>query len=989
MRLRQILTTTALGLMPLGALAVPASPAAAQTPAEAVVDFALPAGPLERSLRLAASQSRQRLLFDPSAVAGRTAPEVRGRMTVDAALARLLAGTGLEARRTASDVLVVRPIQTAEAMEVTEVEEIVVTGTLIRGAGDGPSPVTTVTRADVDRLGYGGVAQALQALPQNFGGTGNEGALQNGADTSASNGSFASGVNLRGLGSDATLVLVNGRRMAGSGARADFADISTIPTAAIERIDVLLDGASALYGSDAVGGVVNIILRRDFDGGETRLRAGSTTDGPSGEWNFAQSLGRRWSTGGGFLSYEYQDREALPASARDRAGDADLRRFGGSDRRSIYANPGNIVTFDAARGGYVPLFAIPEGQDGTALRPSDFRADRVNLENTRAGMNVLGRQTRHSVFAAGHQSFGERLTLSGDLRLGWRDWETVGTPAPALITVDTRNPFFVSPTGATSHQIAYNFGEDIGRARIFGETENAGVSLGAELKLFGDWRADGYLAWAREKTEGGFSNQVNTTFLNEALGRTADNPATAYSAARDGFFNPFGDGSNTPRAVLDFISQGGSLSLNESEVTTANLQIDGTLMTLPGGPLRLAAGVSARREIQRDGGFSFTSGLTPSPYASREFTRDVAAAFLEARVPLFGPDNHRPGFERLELSLAGRVEDYDDVGSSANPKLGVLWDPTENWRVRASWGTSFRAPALVELNDRPANSPSLLPRGSGQTLTMLRYGGNPDLEPEEAESWTAGVEFRPRDVPGLRLAANWFSTQFDGRIGRPVLDNILGALSDPALAAFVRFITPATSAEDRALIQSILDDPATQLAGTFPADAYGAIADARYVNTNRLEVEGVDLSGSWSFERGEDRFTMSGSASWLLRYESQSTPTAPTVDRLDTPNNPLDLRLRAGFDWFRGPFGAGLTLNHADGYADLQGRSIDAWTTADLQLRWTPEGGRLEGVSAALTVRNLFDADPPFYDAPQGIAYDAANADVLGRFVSLQVTRRW
>lgn len=986
MTLRHILMTTAFGLLSAGA-ALPAAPAAAQA-SVATTEFVLPAGPLERSLRLAASQSGQQLLFDPTRVAGRRAPEVRGRMTVEEAISRLLVGTGLEVRRTSSNVLVVRVVDPG-SIDVTEVDQIVVTGTLLRGTGSGPSPVTTLTRGEVDRLGYGGVAQALQALPQNFGGTGNEGALQNGADTSASNGSFASGVNLRGLGSDATLVLVNGRRMAGSGARADFADISTIPTAAIERIDILLDGASALYGSDAVGGVVNIILRRDFDGGETRLRAGSTTDGPSGEWSFAQSLGRRWDAGGGLLTYEYQDREALPVSARERAGDADLRRFGGSDRRSIYANPGNIVRFDAARGGYVPLFAIPEGQDGAGLSPSDFRPDQVNLENTRAGMNVLGRQTRHSVFAAGHQALGDRLIMSGDLRLGWRDWETVGAPAPALLTVDTRNPFFVSPTGATSHQIAYNFGEDIGRSRIFGETENAGASLGAELRLVGDWRADGYVAWARETTEGGFSNQVNTTFLNEALGRTVDNPATPFSAARDGFFNPFGDGSNTPRAVLDFISQGGSLSLNESEVRTVSLQIDGTLMSLPGGPLRLAVGVSARREIQRDGGFSFTSGLTPSPYASREFIRDVAAAFMEARVPLFGPDNRWPGFERLELSLAGRVEDYDDVGSSANPKLGVLWDPSDSWRLRASWGTSFRAPALVELNNRPANSPSLLPRGSGQVLTLIRYGGNPDLEPEEAESWTAGFEFRPSDQPGLRLAANWFSTRFDRRIGQPVLDNILGALSDPALAAFVRFIAPTTNAEDRALIQALLDDPATQLAGTFPADAYGAIADARYVNTNRLEVEGLDLSGSWSLERGRDRFMLSGSASWLHRYESQSTPTAPTVDRLDTPNNPLDLRLRAGLDWFRGSFAAGVTLNHADDYADLQGREIDAWTTADLQLRWTPEAGRLQGVTAALTVRNLFDADPPFYDAPQGIAYDAANADVLGRFISLQVTRRW
>lgn len=431
MTLKQLLMTTTIGLAPILPSAAHGAPIV-QSRAVAETDFAVPAGPLDRGLRMAADQSGQQLLFDPSRVTGRTAPEVRGRMTADEAIRRLLEGSGLVAERTGPRVLVIRPAPHVPAdLESAELEDVVVTGSLIRGAGDGPSPITQVTRADIDRQGYGGVAQALQALPQNFGGTGNEGALQNGADTSASNGSFASGVNLRGLGSDATLVLVNGRRMAGSGARADFADISTIPTAAVERIDVLLDGASALYGSDAVGGVVNIILRRDFEGGETRLRAGSTTDGPSGEWGFAQSLGHRWGTGGGLVSYEYLDREALPVSARARAGDADLRPFGGTDRRSIYSHPGNIVTFDAARGGYVPLFAIPENQNGTGLRPSDFRADRVNLENQRDGMNVLGRQTRHSVFAAGHQDLGDRLTVSRRPRLEGRRWPSAGHRQPA------------------------------------------------------------------------------------------------------------------------------------------------------------------------------------------------------------------------------------------------------------------------------------------------------------------------------------------------------------------------------------------------------------------------------------------------------------------------------------------------------------------------------------------------------------------------------
>lgn len=212
------------------------------------VAFSIPAGPLNRSLTLLASQSGERVLYDAELVAGVAAPAVQGRMTTDRAAAVLLAGSGLTAERTASRVLIVKRLTRAEAAEVVaHVEDVVVTGSLIRGVSDGPSPVVVVSRDAIDRSGYASVAQALQALPQNFAGTANEATLPSGTDLSGVNGSFASGVNLRGLGSDATLVLVNGRRMAGSGAKADFSDISTLPTAIVDRVEILLDGASALY----------------------------------------------------------------------------------------------------------------------------------------------------------------------------------------------------------------------------------------------------------------------------------------------------------------------------------------------------------------------------------------------------------------------------------------------------------------------------------------------------------------------------------------------------------------------------------------------------------------------------------------------------------------------------------------------------------------------------------------------------------------------
>ncbi len=948
--------------------------------------FDIPAGPLDRSLATLARQGGIQLIYDADLTTGRRTAIVAGEMTVEAALGRLLAGSGLVHRFTEPGTVV---IVSAEGSAEATVEEIVVTGSLLRNAGRGTSPVVQVTRDQIDRDGRATVAQALQALPQNFAGMANDEASANGGDRSASNSSQASGVNLRGLGADATLVLINGRRVGGTGTKGDYADVSSVPTSAIARIDVLLDGGSALYGADAVGGVVNIILRDDYDGQETRLRYGSATDGATDEVQFGQTFGRRWKTGNLLATYEYYARDNLPVSERRAlAGDADLRPLGGRDRRQTFSNPANIVVFDAAQGGYRSLFAVPTGQNGTALRPQDFRAGESNLTNPREGMNALPRQERHSLFIAGSQSLGDRLSLSGDARFGWRDFSTVSPPFATVFTVTRANPFFVSPTGAASHTLAYSFADDLPNTRNSGKVTSEAYSLGAELELGGDWRLQAYGAFASEALAGRTDGSVNSTFLREALGAIADDPRTGYSAARDGFFNPFADGSNSSAAALAFIGSGFGRNNTGTDVTTAQVQLDGTLMSLPGGPLRLAAGLTWREETFTSQVTSFSSGVVPTVGRLVDTSREVSAAFGELRVPVFGPDNARPGLRRLDLSLAGRFEDYGPVGQTTSPKVGIVWEPTSELLFRANYGVSFRAPALVELNDAASASPSILPRGNQQILSMILYGGNPDLKPERAKTWTVGGEFRSNAVPGLRIGANLFRIDFEDRIGQPTFENILTALSDPVFGAFIRLIDPANT-QDVAAVQDILDRPTTGLRDLFPATAYGAIVDARFVNTASVLLEGVDLDVGYGFDRGRDRFDLAASLSWLSKFDSQSTPDAVAVSQIDLPNFPVSLRGRSSLNWRRDAWGGTAALNYVDSYRDLDGRAISAWTTADVQVRYSPDRGPLAGSTVSVSVQNLFDADPPFYDSPSGVAYDAANASVLGRFASVAVTRRW
>ncbi|MCC7267753.1 MAG: TonB-dependent receptor [Caulobacteraceae bacterium] len=992
-----------------------AAPALAAPPVKVDVS----AGPLDAALVALASQTHQQVLYAADLVADRQAPAVKGQLTPEDALQRLLKGSGITAKRTAPNVLVLEastprtaktppagrpadrpfaedppPLATAQGRDAAPltparpplVEALTVVGSLIRGLTDGPSPVVILSRDQLDRSGYATVAGALAALPQNFGGTTNEGLNNNGGERQATNNHFGAGLNLRGLGADATLVLVNGRRVAGAGSNGEFADISTIPTAAVERVELLLDGASALYGSDAVGGVVNIVLKRRYEGAETRLMGGVATAGEPFEQQAAQTLGGRWSGGAGLFSYEYHQRDVLHAEDRKTTRDADLRRLGGSDQRSSFAFPGNVLRPDPASGTNLPFWAIPAGQTGVGLQPADFLAGVINLRNQRVGVDVLPAQKRHSLYLTARQELTERLEVSGDLRYGYRTYGLDSGINSGLVTITPANPFFVSPSGAASHSIQYAFAE-LPSARAEGSAESLGASFGAEIRLWGDWRAEAYGAYSRETGKARNTGLLNTIALREALGVTPDQAETAFDPARDGYFNPFNGQASNAQAVLDYIGGGYQRFRNRATVRTLNLKADGALLSLPGGRMRLAVGAQHREETFTRIGQNYVTTPAPVAAAAVEVDRRIEAAFAELRAPLVGPDNARPGVLRLELSLAGRIERYDDFGWTGNPKVGALWSPADGLLLRASYGRSFRAPGLRELSDAPSNISSLLPSKGVRVGTLIQTGGNPDLEPETADTLTAGLEWR--SASGLRISASWFDVKFKDRIDQPVRANIQTALDDPKVAVFVQRVTPAANPSDHAIVEALLADPATRTVLGGP-EAYGAIVDARYVNTASLRVSGLDVSALYRRAFGANELTFEGTLTHLYRYRQQLTPTSAPVDFLGVATYPVDLRARATVDWRRGDFGAGLALNYTSAYEDALGLKIDDLATLDLQLRYTaPEASRLKGVTATLSVRNLFDARPPFYDNAAGVAYDAANASPLGRFVSLQLVKAW
>jgi len=975
-------------LAPIPAIAAPAT-----------VNFDIAQGPLGAALVQYARQSGQQLMFDAGLVTGRRTPGLKGALAPEEGLRRLLVGSGITFERTGPRVLVLKlaaqpaaePAGPAVAMAPQQLSEVVVTGSLIHGSSRGPSPLVQLDRGAIDRSGYGTVSEAIEALPQNFSGTGTPTSALTAADTTGTNTFLSSGVNLRGLGNAATLVLINGRRLAGTGYNGDFADLSTVPTAAVDHVDVLLDGASALYGSDAVGGVVNVILKRDFEGAETRARVGGAAGGAT-QYQAAQTVGFRWATGSLLASYEFEHQDPLAYSARPYTASGDLRPFGGTDQRFFYASPGNIVVFDPALGAYKVGWAIPAPKDGVALTPGDFLAGQTNPGEPNQGADLLPRTDRHSVYVAARQQVSGRITLSGDVRFSDRTYAYAGTPSLATLRVNTNNPYFVSPNATTSELIAYSFFRDVGSPRAFGRSDNLGLTLGADIDLGGDWKGEVYTAYAQEHAGAQATGIIDPAFLREALGTAPDDPKTSFSAARDGYFNPFGAGAANSRTVLDFINSGYSKVFSQTQVASANAEADGTVFSLPGGPAKLAAGVSFRRETYRQAQYVLHAQDVPTSTLLGPFQRNIAAGFVEARAPVVGAANAIPGIRRLEISAALRAERYDDVGTTVNPKLGVLWSPAEGIGVRFTYGRSFRAPALSEEFMASQIGATFLPAANGSVLALYTVGGNRDLKPEKARTLTAGFDVAPRALPGLTLSATWFDTRFTDRIEQPVLQNLSTALIDPAFGPFVTTIDP-NKPSDEALVQALLNDPRYTSPGAFPANAFGAIVNAGFVNSAALRVSGVDISARYAITAGADRIDFEASASHLYRYERQTTAVAPAVSYLDTPGNPTSLRARGSATWTHGDFAVRGALNYVGGYHDLKGARIDPWATADLQVEWrshTPSGP-LEGLTVTASVRNLLDSDPPFYNGPVPLAvgYDPSNADALGRFVSLQVTKRW
>lgn len=824
--------------------------AASNAQAQEVTDtksFDVPAQPAASALNAFAEQADITLVFSQDLVAGIAASKLKGAYSTTEGLATLLEGTHLSFQTLSDGTIAIRPLEESPNQSlVSELETIEVIGTRIRGT-DSVSPVSIYSNDDIERSGYATVQQFLQTLPQNFsGGQSDQAGNISGAVTFTSMGS---GVNLRGLGNEATLVLLNGQRLAPAGT-GNFVDVGIIPTSAIDRIEVLTDGASAIYGSDAVGGVVNLVLRKDFDGGDTRVRYGSVTEGASSEYRASQTLGRAWAGGSFLASYEFYKREALDTESR-----AATR---------IYPDPSDIFP---------------------------------------------GEQ-RHSLLFHVEQNLGGRLQIVADGIYGDREGN-----ARDVDLLGQLNDY------------------------DFLQTQYGG-RLGLVLDLHGDWRGEAFAS---------YSSNENDVAVRVAGIAPASVPATS------------------------------------SDVVAFDVKADGRLFQLPGGTVKAAIGGQLRKERMD----YQLRGVSQS--------RDASSIFGEVSAPIIGKDNAMSGLRRLAMTAALRYDRYDDFGDTFNTKFGLLWSPLDGVGLRATYGTSFRAPSLFDLSPVADQVVATLvsDQGGAPAVALLRIGSNPDLQPETADTWTAGVDFKPQEIPGLRASLSYYQIDYDQRITALAKDpRAFQALLYESI--FSEVITRNPSPDE---IVALTMHPRFVNFGTIPTDLLptetDAIIDLRSRNLAGTRTRGLDLSLGYQFGRGRDLFGISLDGTYVLEHSQRITGPAPWEDRVGTTLNPSRFKLRSGFTWARSGTSAAIFVNHTDGYTNNlvePHEAVDAWTTLDLNLRYEFDGGGFSrGLAISASFVNLLNEGPPYLTAmrPLTVNYDPSNADALGRFVALEISKEW
>lgn len=916
-------------------------------------------------------------------------------------------------------------------------EDIVVTGTILHGAAPVGSNLIIVGQERIAASGAATANELMATVPQVSN-------LFNNVPTArlgvAVNQLQVVRPNLRNLAQEtsssaSTLVLFDGHRISPVGVSQNAIDPDIIPPIAIERVEVVTDGGSATYGSDAVGGVINFITRKRFDGVKVAAHYGFADE--YYQVDAGGIVGKDWGTGSIFAAYSYQHNDAL--FGRDRAFIRNVDWLSPNlTPRGRSCAPGNVQN-----AGAFSFVTFTFGPSVNYALPN-LATRGVNACDETFDTTVVPSSTRHSALVSLHQDLSTWLTV--DLRsfYGQRSSTSQG-PFRGSATVTggssatSPRQFYYMPTASSpngNETVYFSLAPLLGQNSLRSGTQFKEWGANAEFKarITNNWQLRTLFNYSESDSEyhiGGLNNTLLSAFGKGTTAATAIN-----------FYSPSAADLPQIRQLIDTetAAQGRESLLNGRAI------LDGTLFTLPGGGVKLAVGYEYMHDgfQQRVVAADMPIGtLRSTAYTS--YSRDINSLFGEVQVPIVGDDNRMGMIYSLTLAGSIRYDHFSDFGSTHNPKVGFTLKPVQWLGFRGNYSTSFNAPSPVDQLGSLKNNfffggffpqNAFIKPGDSPTVAGLLaiQGSNPGLMPQTAKSYSFGIDVDPPFIRGLHLSANYYNVKFKNIIRQPSFDSSIFAnfpsavISNPngvSLAQLQSFVNNSGVPNSAAVLATTAANRCNQATGT--CQIYELI-DFRYGNYGIVNVEGLDFTANYRTKTGFGGLDAGISGNYILGRTSQTGVGAPIINDLKpgfkvlpggtiiSTNGSSRLQFSATVGADVGNFRAQATLNHSSGWgltrcdttttstlvcnpvalttgnvtaAGLPQDRVSDFNTVNLFFKYDVPGGSplLKDLSLTLNVNNVFAQDPPIYRSVGSQGY--TNGFTLGRLIQFGVSKKF
>jgi iron complex outermembrane receptor protein len=856
----------------------------------------------------------------------------------------------------------------AQAQEVQQapMARVEITGSAIKRIdAETAVPVTVLRAEDLKKEGITTIEQVMNSLSISQ-------AQQGTSQTVGSSTGGASFADLRGIGQNKTLVLLNGRRLANNAYDSSAPDLNMIPFAALERVEVLRDGASSLYGSDAVGGVINFITKKNFQGGVITVGGDTPAHGGGRSYNGNVAFGfGDLDTDGWNISAVIDHQEQYPLTGTDRS--YNTRYPGGLSTSTFPANyfQGGISTNPAAPSCASGVHLIPDGHSGCIMTTSAF-------------VDYIPRNIRDSGLIRGTLKLGQH-ELGVEYLTSQSVVATTVAPVPygALYMNRLRPDGSVNPYYPTAAGLDPNYTEDFmpdgvqpGFVHVKWRNMPNGVRQGKNtnrqqrlvVSLQGNvagWDYGGAVTWNENRVQEQLSGYSNGDIITQGV--------------LNGVINPFGDQSAAGTDLLNSAALSGVIQTARGQSTGLDLHASRELGDWLNAGRAAAVAIGGQASYDKFTSAANTefaqkviasTGIDPNTLNSG--SRHVYAAYAELNVPII---------KTLDVTGSVRYDKYSDFGNTTNPKVSFRWQPAQSVLVRGSYSTGFRAPSLYDIHsantytntpgtyDDPVTCPGGNPlpghaptANCGQQFQVLG-GGNPALQPEKSKNATLGIMIEP--LKGLSVGVDIWALKLDHQIDVLSLDDIF-TFNDKYASRYHR-------------------NPAGELSvdgSQCPNPATCGYIERLNENLGGIITNGIDLSANYRLRTsGYGTFTFASNSTWIHKYEYQNTEGGEWHQNVGVYSGDKPVfrwQSTNTLMWNRNALSAGLTAHYKSGYVDQDPTNhVASYTTFDTYVAWQQP----RGLGLTVGVRNLLDRDPPlsYQDYTFQAGYDPRYTDPLGR----------